>query len=141
MKRLGYILAFVCALTLSFSEASAQKGISTPNQLSTGSTLFCNVFIPNAFTPNGDNINDVFEVKHGENCEVIDFNMKIFDRWGRLIYETNSMEKDKAWDGTAEGKEVLQGVYMWAAYAKVKTLQGSQEVEEFKKQGTVVVIR
>ncbi len=141
MKRLGYILAFFAMLTLSFNEASAQKGISTPNQNSSGSTLFCNVFIPNAFTPNGDNINDLFEVKHGENCQVLEFNMKIFDRWGRLIYETNSMEKEQSWNGMADGKEVLQGVYMWAAYAKVKTLQGTQEVEDFKKQGTVVVIR
>lgn len=141
MKRFGYILALITALTLGFKEASAQKGITTPNQNSPGSTLYCNVFVPNAFTPNGDNINDVFEVKHGENCQVLEFNMKIFDRWGRLIYQTNSMERGTAWDGTADGKEVLQGVYMWAAYAKVKSLQESSEIEEFKKQGTVVVIR
>lgn len=138
MKKLVYISAFLIALLLSFTEVSAQKGMSTP---SNSNPAFCNVFIPNAFTPNGDNINDRFEVKHGENCDVLEFNMKVFDRWGRLIFETNTMEPDYAWDGTADGKEVMQGVYMWAAYAKVKALNSPTEIEEVKKQGTVVVIR
>lgn len=137
MKNHRYILATIFALILGMGTLSAQKGNPNP----TSSQMFCNVFVPNAFTPNGDNINDRFEVKHAENCQVVEFNMKIFDRWGRLIYESHSMEKDYAWDGTAEGKEVMQGVYMWTVYAKVRTLGKATDFEEHQQQGTVVVIR
>lgn len=138
MKPQGHILAIFIAFLAATSMSFGQKSISTP----AGShQQFCNVYVPNAFTPNGDNINDRFEIKNSENCQILEFNIKIFDRWGRLIYNTSSMEKDYAWDGTADGKEVMQGVYMWAVYARIRSLNASSEVEEVKQQGTVVVIR
>lgn len=123
---------------LTFGSLYGQK---TNSNNSSGSTVFCNIFVPNAFTPNGDNINDRFEVKHGENCQVLEYNMKIFDRWGRLIYESNSIENGYAWDGTADGKEAMQGVYMWTVSGTIRSQNPIGETRDIKKQGTVVVIR
>jgi gliding motility-associated-like protein len=61
-------------------------------------------YIPNAFTPNADGKNDIF---NGKGEEIRDFNMLIFDRWGELIYSTD--DKDKGWDGIANnGNEIAQ---------------------------------
>lgn len=68
------------------------------------------IYIPNAFTPNGDEINDSFPAKaYG----IIDFEMLIFDRWGNLIYQTDDIRKP--WDGKANhGNELAQSdVYVY----------------------------
>ena len=63
-------------------------------------------YIPNAFTPNGDGLNDTFyPVLRG----VKKFELQIFDRWGELIFSSNSAEQ--IWDGTFKGQECQQGVY------------------------------
>lgn len=55
----------------------------------------CKVFVPNAFTPNGDGRNDLFQLR--ANCELLDFRLQIFDRWGQKIFET--IDIDVSWDG------------------------------------------
>lgn len=60
--------------------------------------------IPNAFTPDGDGLNETFS---GTGTFITTYNMKIFDRWGNLIYQTDDIAK--AWDGKANnGKELAQ---------------------------------
>ncbi len=73
------------------------------------------IFIPNAFTPNGDGKNDFFFAK-GEN--IIEFEMMIFDRWGMLIYYTDNM--DAYWDGRvkSDGLIAQQDVYVYKVRAK-----------------------
>jgi gliding motility-associated-like protein len=71
------------------------------------------IFIPNAFSPNNDGANDVFRVL-GNN--IFDFNLKIYNRWGAIIFETNQVET--GWDGKYNGKEVSSGVYVWVLNAK-----------------------
>lgn len=65
-------------------------------------------YIPEAFTPNEDGINDDF---YGDGESIKSYNMKISDRWGELIFESN--EKDFHWDGTYKGKQVAIGVYVY----------------------------
>lgn len=61
-------------------------------------------YIPNSFTPNGDGINDTFI---GYGIGIKKFSMVLFDRWGNLMYETNSL--DEPWDGKAAGgKDIAQ---------------------------------
>ena len=70
------------------------------------------VFIPNTFTPNGDNINDYF-FAYGYNLSMIK-SMMIFDRWGELIFYKENMpegSESEGWDGTMAGKELNEGVY------------------------------
>lgn len=66
------------------------------------------IFVPNAFSPNGDNVNEVMYVR-GENLEEIDF--KIFDRWGELVFSTT--DQSVGWDGTFKGEKVDPDVYVY----------------------------
>ena len=67
------------------------------------------IFIPDAFTPDGDGINDVFEAK-GNGIE--DFEMQVFDRWGGIIFESTSIEL--GWDGADyAGLPTDDGIYLY----------------------------
>lgn len=77
------------------------------------------IYIPSAFTPNGDGNNDVFNAK-GYGIE--EFTMYIFDRWGELIFTSNSLTK--GWDGKVEGgTDALcqQDVYVYKIDIKTNT--------------------
>ncbi|MCC6371277.1 MAG: gliding motility-associated C-terminal domain-containing protein [Bacteroidia bacterium] len=74
--------------------------------------------IPNVFTPNGDNVNDVFFL-HANNLDQI--NMLIYDRWGHKIYELESNTGNILWDGKNQyGKEVPEGTYFYILKATGK---------------------
>lgn len=68
------------------------------------------IYIPNAFTPNGDGLNELFTA-YGVNWRT--FQMWIFDRWGRELYFSNN--PDKGWTGLdpATGEAMAQGVYVY----------------------------
>ncbi len=68
----------------------------------------CYLFVPNSFTPNGDFKNDVFEI--GVNCDITNFDIKIFNRWGNIVF--HSKNPYFKWDGTFEG-ELNDGVYTY----------------------------
>jgi gliding motility-associated-like protein len=89
------------------------------------------IFVPNAFTPDGDGLNDVLYVR-GYNIErVIIF--AIYNRWGEKVFEAHS--QSEGWDGTFNGKTAVGDVF--AYYLKVECLSG----EEFFKKGNVTVLR
>ncbi|WP_037358639.1 gliding motility-associated C-terminal domain-containing protein [Schleiferia thermophila] len=66
------------------------------------------LYIPNAFTPNGDGVNDCFQVS-AEN--VADYYIQIFNRWGTMVY--SSTDPKECWDGQYQGKPVQEGVYLY----------------------------
>jgi large repetitive protein len=70
------------------------------------------VYIPNAFTPDGNGKNDVFNV-YGIGIDEERFKMEIFDRWGELIFTSNAFRK--GWDGTVKGgtTNAQEGVYIY----------------------------
>ena len=69
------------------------------------------LYLPTSFTPNGDGINDRFYPQgFGVNWEK-GYSMKIFDRWGSLIFESNDYLK--TWDGTVKDKPMPGGMYSW----------------------------
>ncbi|MBI2968154.1 MAG: gliding motility-associated C-terminal domain-containing protein [Bacteroidetes bacterium] len=77
--------------------------------------------IPGGFTPNGDGVNDEFKILDRvgrEGMAVEQFDFKIFDRWGELIFETDDV--NKGWDGThyKNGKKLEVGVYVWLLTAE-----------------------
>jgi gliding motility-associated-like protein len=85
------------------------------------------IFIPNAFSPNGDGINDLFQAK-GENFQLTQ--MLIYNRWGEQVYRSNT----PYWDGRIKGKKAQQGVYFYLISYK-------DALEEQKQlKGTVSVI-
>jgi gliding motility-associated-like protein len=75
------------------------------------------VYVPNAFTPNGDGKNDYF-MPVGNNLDPDHFEMWVFDRWGNLIFETTDISK--GWDGKVNGhSEVAQtDTYVWKIQMK-----------------------
>ncbi|MEZ4921546.1 MAG: gliding motility-associated C-terminal domain-containing protein [Crocinitomicaceae bacterium] len=66
------------------------------------------IYVPNAFTPNGDSFNEYFKA---QGLNILDFEMLIFNRWGELIYTINNL--DQSWDGTYRGVPVQDDVYVW----------------------------
>jgi len=78
-------------------------------------------FIPNAWTPNDDGINDFFVIT-GKN--IVEYSMFIFDKWGREIFYSN--DKDIGWDGKANGKLCMADTYYF--YVKVKGSRGQYKI-------------
>ena len=71
--------------------------------------------MPNAFSPNGDGINDVYKAKSGHQS-LVEFHAYIFNRWGQKLYEWT--DPVGGWDGKYNGKDVKQGVYFVLVKAK-----------------------
>lgn len=70
------------------------------------------IYIPNAFTPNGDGTNDVFEIFLGSQTLLQNgFTVEIFDRWGQLVYL--SEDELPKWDGRFKGQRLRPGVFMY----------------------------
>ena len=88
------------------------------------------VYIPNSFSPNGDGNNDVFQI-YGEGIKTID--LKIFNRWGELVYESNN--QFEGWDGRYKGE--MQNPAVFTYYTTIQFLNN----KEIERKGTVTIIR
>ncbi len=89
-------------------------------------------FMPSAFTPNGDGLNDQF-LPEGILIGATDYRMRVWTRWGQLIFETDNPKV--GWDGTYNNSDSPGGGYLWdASYIDV-----GGEFQEFK--GGVVLVR
>jgi gliding motility-associated-like protein len=66
------------------------------------------VYIPNIFTPNNDSANERW---HLTQAFVKDYHMKIYNRWGELVWESDN--KHAAWDGTFKGHKPFDGVFIY----------------------------
>lgn len=69
----------------------------------------CDVKTPNAFTPDGDGVNDNFQVL--SDCELLDFEIKIFNRWGQIVFQ--STDATVSWNGKLDGKNLTSDVYVY----------------------------
>lgn len=89
------------------------------------------IYIPNAFTPNGDGKNDLFNAQ----SEILEeFELLIYNRWGNLIFETNSLTN--SWNGTVNGNPQGQDVYVYKLRYVLRHTRKRKE-----KVGTVTLIR
>ena len=77
--------------------------------------IYYPLFIPNGFSPNNDNENDILYIRGGG---VASIQMHIFDKWGSLVFET--LDTETGWDGTFNGKPVNTGVYVYRMDATLK---------------------
>ncbi len=68
-----------------------------------------NVYVPNAFSPNDDGVNDTFLAY--SSCPLKDFKMKIFDRWGAQVFESDDIEE--GWNGHQQNESYDPGVFVW----------------------------
>lgn len=69
------------------------------------------IYVPNAFTPDGNEFNQIFIPKFGPGIDPTKYNLMIFNRWGELIFET--FDINLGWDGTYKGTPVAIGEYIW----------------------------
>ena len=89
------------------------------------------LYSPNAFSPDGDGINDFFKVS-GQG--MIDFVIQIYNRWGQMVYKSTDLSQ--SWDGTFKGKNLPTGSYVY----KIKTSKYGVE-QKLVKSGSIALIR
>ena len=87
--------------------------------------------LPSAFTPNGDDLNDIFKLEHRLIKKIDEY--KIFNRFGEVVFQTDDLEK--GWDGTQKGTEVSAGSYVFVL--KATSVFG----ESLSTKGTVNLVR
>ena len=93
----------------------------------------CMIVVPNVFTPNGDGLNETFFPVIS--CELNYYHLYIFNRWGQLLYETESQYD--VWDAKYQGKPVPDGVYFYLIeYVHLLTSENRNE-----RRGSVTVLR
>jgi gliding motility-associated-like protein len=88
------------------------------------------VFIPTAFTPNGDNSNDIFYVRGGS---ITELNMSIYNQWGERVFYSD--DQAVGWDATFSGREVQLGTYVYVV--KLQFTDGTENTYN----GKVTVLR
>ena len=86
-------------------------------------------YVPNAFTPDGDNFNQTFKPIFTSGYDPYDYVMVIYDRWGEVIFE--SRDADYGWDGTYAGSNgiVKDGTYVWTIEFKVTQTSERKRIE------------
>ena len=92
--------------------------------------LIPDLFIPSGFSPNNDGVNDLVEVR---SLSIVSMNMKIYDRWGGLIFE--STDQENSWDGTFNGKTLDAGVYVYKFESEM--VDGAK----IKQSGTITLFK
>ncbi|HZE86514.1 MAG TPA: gliding motility-associated C-terminal domain-containing protein [Puia sp.] len=107
---------------------------TTANGCSTTATAVVKVYralsMPNAFTPNGDGVNDVFRIPPGITMQLKEF--AVYDRWGNRIFLSRNI--GQGWDGTVAGRPAEAGVYVY-------TVTGTDIKGPVTAKGTVVLVR
>ncbi len=90
------------------------------------------IWVPNAFTPNGDGLNDYFRPK---GVNIVRMHLEIFDRWGSLIFTSD--DPGSGWDGKSKGKEMPAGSYSY----RLTCESAESPTQSETLNGTVTLLR
>jgi gliding motility-associated-like protein len=90
------------------------------------------VFTENAFTPNNDNLNEIFKPKLLSNETLV--NIEVYSRWGHKVYEGID-----GWDGTYMGSIAPQGAYIYLLTVDQRLLEGQKQI--YYSKGTLTLLR
>jgi gliding motility-associated-like protein len=116
-------------ITLTVTNADGCTDVATGTVIIEEELIY---FVPNAFTPDGDEFNQTFVPVFTSGFDPYDFNFQVYNRWGEIVFESNNHEI--GWDGTYHGMLVQEGVYTWQIEFKTsknderKTIQGHLNV-------------
>ena len=127
MKRILSFLALL--LLLSVGVLHAQNSENYSGALPKGEDE-SGVFIPNAFTPNGDGVNDVFYIP---DANFTSFEFQVFDRWGNRVYFSDS--PSFRWTGESAGKQVASGIYVFVLSAS------NAKKADIRRSGNITIVR
>lgn len=132
LKNYSYRINFLLTNSSSSSSNQIFPGILQPEVLNVviEETPYA-LYSPNAFSPDGDGINDFFNIS-GQKIE--DFQIEIFNRWGQMVYK--SFDLNDGWDGTFNGKKLPTGTYVY----KIKTREFGID-QNLIKSGSVALVR
>jgi gliding motility-associated-like protein len=127
-----------CYRVLAIDVSPTIAGTDTSVSNVTCPVLPSRIFIPNAFSPNGDDVNDQFSVSTlsiftNTQLKDLQFDLRVFNRWGQLIWETT--DANKSWDGKFDGQFVESGIYVYTLYAH------GFDNRRFSYKGTIMLIR
>ena len=110
-------------------KAGENKIVSVSNTVQSAKKL--HVHVPNAFSPDGDGINDTFTaISHG----VEEYSIDIFNRWGEVVFHSEDLSE--SWDGTFKGTESMQDAYVYVIKAR-----GITDADFTTYKGTVSLVR
>ncbi len=98
--------------------------------------LFNNLYVPDVFSPNGDNVNDVFTIIPGSDLELTAITCSIFDRWGTLVYESKTLPV--SWDGSFQGNYLNPAVFTY--FMQLEYLHRGDMRSEVKS-GSLTLVR
>jgi gliding motility-associated-like protein len=115
--------------TLQVTDSNTCSAVASENVIDSACPQY--VYLPNAFTPNGDGKNDIFRPVFMGAASV--FRFAIYDRWGRQVFQSTS--PSGGWDGTTGGKQQPAGTYVW--FCEYKLYKESERTQ----RGTVLLIR
>lgn len=112
-----------------------QCGVDSTSLFINLTDCYCRVWLPNALTPNADNLNETLQPTL--DCPKLEtYNLKVYNRWGEQVWE--SSDASESWDVNYKGKAVQSGVYFWVAqWSGV----ANGLVERFADKGILHVIR
>lgn len=121
-NRTDYVLTISMenGLSVCYAKAKLHVGVEEAEHM----------YVPNAFTPNGDGNNDLFLVY---SSDIQTVNVKIFNRWGELVFE--SLNQFQGWDGTYKGVPAPEGLYTYTVSST--RLDNTKE----EKNGSIMLIR
>jgi gliding motility-associated-like protein len=106
-------------------------GCAEPSQSNEACVIFSpTLYMPTAFTPNGDGLNDYFSAV-GEFVETS--SLEIYDRWGKLLFRSTNL--NEGWDGSVDGQPAPEGGYVY----KVKIV--GYNGDTFAKEGSITLVR
>jgi gliding motility-associated-like protein len=94
----------------------------------------CRFHVPNAFSPNGDGLNERFAIRY--DCDSVRFQMQILNRWGEVIYTHD--ENSPFWNGRHQGQAAPEGVYLYRLVFRGK---GRDTYVEEERHGSFVLMR
>ena len=97
------------------AESTVDVGAQDPIEVQSRSNIACaiqtaKVYVPNAFSPNNDGVNDIFRSYLQFGAPVV-YNLRVFDRWGGLVFE--SQDYNEGWDGNRAGEPMNVGAYAY----------------------------
>lgn len=152
---LSAIQPFDAVYTWSDGSASSETDISAPGYYSVDISTLCddlhqtieivadptchskgNIYIPNVFSPNKDQVNDFFSISLSDQIELIRFHAFIYDRWGNQVFSSDTYPF--LWDGTFQRQNVQDGVFAYLIQIEYSILG-----ETYDKifQGNITLIR
>ncbi len=94
------------------------------------------IFVPNAFSPNDDGINDLFRAFASTEVRVLSFDLMVADRWGNLMFRTQNPAE--GWNGQLRERQMDPAVFVWHLKA---TVQHCGQIMELNEMGDVTLVR